>query len=276
MVIDHAIFHRYDYITLTFWNLNLTKISKTGAFRYSTMNGMMQYALENASSLALLLFAPEHVYRESKRPVNSMEMFQTPDSHIIREIPDPLEFIPVTRYAKGMRRGLYHDGEHKDYCGTFYYHEPESTTYLRASRVLRAKNKRAVAILLTIDLKDEELDPDRFQFIKDFEDSSLMFTPRELEKLAKEHSYVRYLANAYINWDYINHAQQDRPYYCAHILELYAAEDYLDQIICTKGREAGYDVIVLEKMVGSRQIVTEVLDTRPRDESFGNLYFLKR
>ena len=41
--------------------------------------------------------------------------------------------IPVTRYAKGMSRGLYFEEASDvdiEYCGTFYYHEPESTTLL--------------------------------------------------------------------------------------------------------------------------------------------------
>lgn len=273
-LIDHIVFMRYDYATLGFWNRNWFTIQ---GFRYSTLNGMIQDGLETTSSLMLLLFAPNRVYKGSKRPVNNMSMFELPTSHVIHEIPRSPEFIPVTRYAKGIRKGLFYDDPKKDYCGTFYYYEPESTTYLRASRVLHAKNKTAAAAILGVGdhVKEEGgMYPDKEHFMFAFRNHNLMFTPREFERLVATYSYARNVSKPYIDWYQLDRAQ-DRPYYCGHILELYAAEDYLDQAICIKGREAGYEVIVLERMVGGRQIVTEVLDTRSRDESLGNLYFLK-
>ncbi len=56
-------------------------------------------------------------------------------------------------------------------------------------------------------------------------------------------------------------------------LGLYAAEDDLDQHLCNLGKLCNIDVIILTDMVGSHQIVTEVLDTRPRNVSFGSLKY---
>ena len=42
-----------------------------------------------------------------------------------------------------------------------------------------------------------------------------------------------------------------------------------------KGKERGLDVIVLTHMVGMYQVVTEILDTRSRAESFNSLLYLE-
>ena len=49
--------------------------------------------------------------------------------------------IPVTRYAAGMSKGLYWDERPQDICGTFYYHEPESTTYLAYKTEMRDRSE---------------------------------------------------------------------------------------------------------------------------------------
>lgn len=55
--------------------------------------------------------------------------------------------------------------------------------------------------------------------------------------------------------------------------ELYAKEDEYDQALCLLGKALDVDLIVLKYMIGSHQVVTEVLDTRSRDVSFQNLVF---
>ncbi len=54
---------------------------------------------------------------------------------------------------------------------------------------------------------------------------------------------------------------------------MYAEEDDLDQVLCRLGSLLGIDIIVLTNMIGSNQIVTEVLDTRERDVSMSSLIF---
>lgn len=59
--------------------------------------------------------------------------------------------------------------------------------------------------------------------------------------------------------------------YIAKELDLYAYEDDLDQPLCMAAARLGYDIIILEHMVGSHQVVTEVLDTR--EDSLKHLWF---
>lgn len=55
----------------------------------------------------------------------------------------------------------------------------------------------------------------------------------------------------------------------------YAVGDGLDQILGAAGSVLGYDIIIFQKMVGCFQIITEVLDTRSREESFNSLIYNK-
>src|SRR5438132_6936899 len=64
------------------------------------------------------------------------------------------------------------------------------------------------------------------------------------------------------------------PHYAGTYIGLYALEDKLDQPLCLLGREYNLDVIILRNMVGSHQVVTEVLDTRTREESFKSLIYI--
>jgi hypothetical protein len=67
----------------------------------------------------------------------------------------------------------------------------------------------------------------------------------------------------------------DKKFYVGKLLELYAVEDELDQQICRLAKEQDIDIIILTNMVGSHQIVTEILDTRNREDSFKSLvYFI--
>lgn len=51
-------------------------------------------------------------------------------------------------------------------------------------------------------------------------------------------------------------------------------EDFLDQYLCKTAREAGYDVVLLEGIPGSHQVVAEVLDARLRIDSFDALVYV--
>jgi hypothetical protein len=145
-------------------------------WRYCTVAELIREAGETANSLPLLLFAPDRVYKRSKRPVTDMSIFRTPGASVINStqiIPTDIYFkaelngmewqlVPVTRYAAGMSRGLYHGPSQSggSFCGTFYYVElpptymsgeapssltgnleSESSTYLAFRRALIARTK---------------------------------------------------------------------------------------------------------------------------------------
>lgn len=63
----------------------------------------------------------------------------------------------------------------------------------------------------------------------------------------------------------------DTLFYTGNRLGMYAAEDELDQPLCQAAQYLGYDIIILTNMIGSHQVVTEVLDTR--DDSYSHLWF---
>ena len=119
------------------------------------MDTLKREAVRSATSLALLLYAPEMVYKLSKRPKTDMSLFRMPQSRTISrdEIrnmkvkigTEVWKVLPVTRYASGMSRGLYYDERPKDTCGTFYYYEPESTTYLAYKTLDRSEGTERVA-----------------------------------------------------------------------------------------------------------------------------------
>jgi hypothetical protein len=65
-------------------------------------------------------------------------------ARLVELVPGLLSILPVTRYALGMSKGLYFTGKNLDYCGTFYYLEPQSDVVLTLStpaRALSATNK---------------------------------------------------------------------------------------------------------------------------------------
>jgi hypothetical protein len=66
----------------------------------------------------------------------------------------------------------------------------------------------------------------------------------------------------------------DVPRYIGRDLELYAQEDDLDQPICIFAKKRNIDILILTHMVGSSQVVTEILDTRDRTDSFKSLLYV--
>lgn len=307
-LLEDLYFQRYSDSALSFWK-RLPGGPWTflkGMWITSTLNAVVQGVSQSPASFKLMIAGQYHlIFKKSTRAKTDMSLFRTMDS---KNIAHPeANMVPVTRYATGMSRGLYFNEdsveddedskeprEKTEYCGTFYYHEPESNAYLKYNRALVAKDKseasdilrhgvggrrRYLNTLKDLVLRSIEKDPEQ----------NLMFTPSEfwsyIRRLMKDETLgervvgiqlsktVEAMMKAVDNPD-LRH--DDRRYYCGHVLDVYAMEDVLDQPVCEEARKQGYDIVILERMVGSRQIVTEVLDVRPREESFKNLYFLEQ
>jgi hypothetical protein len=64
------------------------------------------------------------------------------------------------------------------------------------------------------------------------------------------------------------------PLYYGNVFGLYAEEDLFDQVLCLLAREIGIELVVLSRMVGAKQVVVEVLDSRSREDSLKNLVFV--
>lgn len=265
-------------------------------WKYLTLETLRKQACEDAGSVALTLRDPASLYQQSHRPRTDMRIFLTLSSPLTGETTETFgsgwSFIPVTRYAKGMSKGMYyHDEPQTEFHGTFYYHEPESTTVLAYKTALRAFNKTDAAMKLgltdetfldteTLDAcDDKKCAQDLFRFITD-PDPSPVLAP----KYPINNHVIRHLNGVYPRdlmltpmeaFEIIAPSSETPPthlpavrHYAAEYLGLYAAEDYWDQPLCIAARKAGFDIVILENMVGAFQIVTEILDTRPRDESF--------
>jgi hypothetical protein len=190
---------------------------------------------------------------------------------------------PVTRYATGMSKGLFYNKDanktesQKEYCGTFYYLQPGSLTLLsfRAGRSRSFFNK--LSAMLHFDRNHpsvkELIDTyyNEYPYLRMYNEGKLppdlMMTPNEVIGLPE--------APIYDAWsdDRVNTLPQRRSY-AGPYLGLYAMEDLFDQPICVEASKSGIDVMLLTNMVGSFQVVSEVLDTRSRTDSFSSLVYI--
>jgi len=299
-IFEHIFFRRYNVETLEYWtdhNMeddlendpendpeNVTK------FVYSSIDHIKAKAEVSPDSFLLLLFAPHLVYKESKRAMTTMrQFFYSAPRYISRkEMSDnPNNHIRVTRYAAGMSRGLFFNDEDDDeeekktYCGTFYYQEPGSNVVLRYNKALKAIDKAEAGLELASILSASSLsDSNNMKIAEDLLKLSnrlrirfplgierkFMLTPVEYNKFHPSPAKMDYFKDS---------LQLEREYYAIQHYSYYARQDELDQKICVVARALKYDVVLLTHMIGSRQIVYEVLDTRSREESFANLFIIK-
>jgi len=289
--VQDLFFRRKNAETFQFWHgVSVEEfLGRIQFARFYDIEQLRRNTIASPQSFPLMLLDYEAIYVQSRRARTDMRLFKTPDSKTISRAPPIVgltsiemdrEFVPVTRYAKGMSQSLFF-GEDKEteYCGTFYYMERESQTYLYFTRGFQAPNKyKAVKYLI----ERNGLKKHKFKNLmrssktdKRFETDSLLMTPLEYIVYNQGQLYYEYDPQNFGRIDIPESVTLDRRHYTAHLLGYYAKEDSLDQILCDLARQFGYDVVILTNMVGSQQIVTEVLDTRPREESFANLHYLR-
>lgn len=220
----------------------------------------------------------------SGRMKTGMSMFKTPMSmtynnppaiHRLRNGEYELDscIVPVTRYAPSLTTGLYHGVPLKEYCGTFYYYEPYSDTLLRGCKTLVAETKCRAAQYLLLIVPNDSLEEVVGTYLDDYDPvmgqrwndgdlkTNMMYTPIEA-----------YEQLNYSESDLDPYTLPQIPIYLGSDL-LYAQEDPFDQPLCASARELGYELVILTRMIGKYQVVSEVLDTRGRRESFANLTY---
>ena len=242
------------------------------SWAYIPLQNHQQFAIRTAFSGMLLMYAPELLYTRSKRPRTDMSLFRSPLSRTIARdfVRDGVVTLsgeqwnvaPVTRYADGMSKGLYYGETPVAVCGTFYYREEESSTLLAYRTSLVAFNKTAACEQLGVQ-SDVEIADNMSPQMNGELPGDLMMSPVDASK---------YVDNAALQ--VISPALSQREHYAGKFLGLYAEEDTLDQPLCNAARAQGIDVVILTHMVGAYQIVTEVLDTRTRAESFRSLVYI--
>lgn len=242
---------------------DIDRIISTVEWEFSPIGIIRDNAIANADGLRLRFMAPDLVYK-SGRPRTDMSTFRNANSNVVKkdEIKQGVwrewKIVPITRYAAGMSRSLFYDDskDARQWCGTFYYYEEESTTYLAYKKELRSFNKTTA----TEDLLDM------------LPNSPLAVEARKiLRRLDRYHPEVRRHISGELPRDLRYTTASGISYYDGGVI--YAAEDKLDQILCKLAAEAGYDIVILEALAGSFQVVAEVLDVRSRHDSFLSLLY---
>lgn len=278
---EDVFFRRYNITTLSYWvNVGHVKTFYTTFysikyFKFYTEEMMIDDAMSMSYSFPLLLSYPKSLYKDSRRPKNNMSMFGVKPSF---EPFYDFKSFPVTRYGHGMSRGMFSSSNDSEnlYCGTFYYLEPESRTYLlcKDNRIIYADDKiDAMNKLSKLNgFKDFKQKLEGSGRYTDLDKERMMLTPDEYFNKYKKY-WDDSLRSRYDPDNYQNTLQRNRKYYYAHVEDLYASQDEWDQPLCVLARTVGIDVVVLKYMEGSRQIVTEILDTRKRQISFDHLYY---
>jgi hypothetical protein len=288
ILIDHYI-EKFSPEAIKFWHEERGRIepaigkSSHQWYLYGNIQGWRELAIRTSIALPLLMYAPDQVYR-SKRPRTEMLMFRQATSLAYNRIQDDSSYsrlvigdsfqskgLPVTRYAAGMSKGLYYDDAvDTKFCGTFYYFEPESTTYLTFNTAAVYKNKHeAIKALIGggnhADFTDRIVDK-YYNYPEEFPYSDLMLTPTEYMEVVHGRDLAEFDEPYWLKIE-------QRKHYVGRHLHLYGVEDEYDQDLCKAGRDAGIDVIILTQMVGAFKLVTEILDTRERLDSFRSLAF---
>lgn len=183
-------------------------------------------------------------------------------------------FVPVVRYQKGMSGYLTTGDWNPEMCGTFYYFEPQSEFLLSFNTVLVTWNKITGCLDLGISL--QEVYQMLYQRMRNefFETEYSDQSSEDMEEIYPDGiGYNVHGETLEEQWFEVVLQYRDRDLDpMEHIPEMYAVEDIFDQLICKTGREKGIEGIVLKYMTGKTRVVTEVVDTRERRESFENIW----
>jgi len=229
---------------------------------YGTLNYFIRTSLPIGDSLPMLLFYPDQVYSDTLHPKTDMSLYRQP----IQKQSDKLSMIPVVRYSAGMRRGLFHE-ECNNCCGTYYYLEPESKTFLGYNTSLTFKNKSEAYI----NLIGHEGEVNSIIHERNLFNDDLMYTPLEIYLLFMSNPILSSYIKKFNLEDVRRLPQKKR--YLGVWLNLYANEDELDDDLCKVSQQKGIDILIFTHMTGSHQVVSELVDTRDRIKSFENLIY---
>jgi len=167
-------------------------------------------------------------------------------------------YIPVARYP-----GLYFSSS-TEYCGIFYYYEPESDLFL--------------------DLGDTGIWATKYSFIlSNPKKYSEYYNPKRFISEwsnTKDDIMVDYLttlvdSNTVSDINYL-YPSDPRPIYKT-IPNHYTSGgpyDYMDQFICNKARKMGIDTMILQREIADARVATEILDTRK--DTYSHVYKISK
>jgi hypothetical protein len=293
-------FTKKTRIDLTSYITNILSI--VPYWDHHTLTSKIEDVLHGGHSVPLIISAPHLFYPSGRIKTDMMDFYKSTNHKVRRsdlKIHQTSPFliyevtisnmtyyaIPVTRYVSGMSKGLYHGDRPEDVCGTFYYLESDVTPHgalesgagshsstlllCRPNRYFSSRNKiQAYERVrdpsdprLNFKIHDERERQIIYMYTMNILPPDLKMSPNDLLKLLGQEAEE-------------DGTMDQTPRYVAKQLNLYALEDGYDQPLCKMAASKGYDLVILTSMPGSFQVVTEILDTRPQEESYASLIYI--
>ena len=191
-------------------------------------------------------------------------------------------YVPVVRYSSGPTATLFFGELSEDACGTFYYYEKDSNVGLAYDTIYTSRSKYSMALEF-LEIQDlppifEGMIARAFREIRKDLTKEAEIQHEAMGEEGDVEDYIRGFeeilsgnqpSNA-IGLD-VNMKDSTGQYENA----LMAMEDPLDQPLCMIGKYTNTEILMFTHMAGSSRLVTEVLDTRSRQNSLDNLFYLK-
>jgi len=133
------------------------------------------------------------------------------------------------------------------------------------SRIYKNKYEAIQSLCKEFNIKNEIISPHWFKDIKKFYENPEQI-PSDMKMIPYEYTNMN---DPDVEEEYLEYLKtiSEHRHYVGKNLYLY------DQDICMIARDNNIDIIVLTDMVGSHQIVTEILDTRQRNDSLSSLIY---
>lgn len=279
-------YERSQHITFSTMRLLLERLHKARSWQYISIPKKISICMASGVSIPLIYEASHLFYRSKRIKTDMMSFYKVTNHKTTREFltPNPSDdlsiktyhlfmdniywlAIPVTRYRRDVNQGFYHGVRPEHVCGTYYYYEPESTTFLicKPGRIKSFRNKieayksvkRTSDPRITLSIINQKAFE---RYMNGTLPDNLHLSPQELSSI--------------LGVDLKHEDMNSTPRYSAKELGLYASEDSLDQPLCGVASDKGYDVIILTHMPGNYQVVTEILDTRPQGDSYASLVWV--
>lgn len=198
--------------------------------------------------------------------------------------------IPVIRYQQGMGGFYYQPADNTQYCGTFFYFEPDSPAHLLSYSTVIALNKLHAFKFLNVPFEQvyktykkqylNRLSADEFyNYITDPVESVWNYSWPQMQR---DEGFVRRRLRQFLKVLYRGYVklkdEENGLYYDFqnHYPTLYAFEDEFDQPLCEAAAAQGIDCVVLRKMVGANRWVSEVLDVGGSRRDVFNKMWIQR
>ncbi len=222
-------------------------------------------------------------YHLTNRPINPMNKLHKK----FNVLPDGY-YIPIIRYE-----GVYYSQDDtkssEQFCGKFFYYEPESNIYLKLGKTCLFATKvdafMQLSFLLNLSMRTSKLNiihsyfSSHNKYRTDILDSilSMDFITQNTESCTRDlldekfwDDFLTYrFRTVFLSIEHFNNFLHEKCiplfYPTEKIKELegdgVADFDFLDQDICKIARKLGFDTVILQHEIGSHDAVTEIIHT---------------